>query len=39
MDDLLDRLDAHAGHGLIHVVIDTPAGSGAKFKYDAERRC
>ena len=25
--------------GRLHVVVDTPAGSRAKFKYDLEKRC
>lgn len=38
MHDLLARLPAEAGHGLVHIVVDTPSGSPAKFKYDATLR-
>ena len=39
MSDLLSRLPAFRRDGLVNVVIDTPSGSCAKFKYDAKGRC
>ena len=39
MESLLERLDSTAGDGLANVVIDTPAGSPAKFKYDEKCGC
>ena len=35
----LRRLAALADKGLVNVVIDTPCGSAAKFKYDEEHDC
>ena len=32
-------LPARAGRGLLHVVVDTPRGSGNKYKFDEKRRC
>lgn len=31
-------LPARAARGLVHVIIDTPRGSGNKYKYDADYR-
>jgi len=39
MIDLLSRLPTVTDQGLINVVIDTPSGSAAKFKYDEHRHC
>jgi inorganic pyrophosphatase len=36
---LLERVDADGDNGLIHVVVDTPAKSSAKFKYDRDLGC
>lgn len=39
MYDLLDRLPSFAEDRLVNVVIDTPSGGAAKFKYDRAKRC
>jgi inorganic pyrophosphatase len=39
MDNLLDKLDAFADDRCVNVIIDTPSGSAAKFKYDSTNRC
>jgi inorganic pyrophosphatase len=39
MGNLLDTLIAVDSSGLINVVIDTPSGSAAKYKYDAKLGC
>jgi inorganic pyrophosphatase len=37
-ESLLD-LPTRAGPGLLHVVVDTPRGSGNKYKFDEKRGC
>jgi inorganic pyrophosphatase len=39
MIHLLDALPVMAEHGLANVVIDTPSGSTAKFKFDDRHGC
>ena len=39
MTDLLNALPARTDHGLVNVVVDTPSGSAAKFKFDGRHRC
>ena len=39
MTELLERLAPKTQDGLVNVVIDTPRGSGSKFKYDQANHC
>ena len=39
MQSLFERLHSTTGDGLANVIIDTPAGSPAKFKYDEKCAC
>src|SRR5262245_27155373 len=37
--NLLDSLPATTDHGRVNVVVDTPSGSAAKFKFDERLGC
>jgi inorganic pyrophosphatase len=39
MTHLLDDLPTMTDRGLVNVVVDTPSGSAAKFKFDAQHAC
>jgi len=39
MSELLDRLPSFTKDRLVNVVVDTPSGSPAKFKYDKGNHC
>lgn len=39
MESFLERLESTIGGDLVNVVVDTPSGSAAKFKYDEKCHC